>query len=150
MSNGISISGIKEIDQVLRGLPQQLTHQILGTAHADAAKPLISLASQKAPFRTGNLSRSIGAKKSNLKKVGILGLVQVGPLRGGNKKGYHGHLIEYGHRLVKRGRQIGYVIGKPFMEPSFNQTKNQIESNIAESLGKIVLRYMNRVIKKYA
>ena len=150
MSVKISVTGIAEIDQVLRGLPQQLQHKILSEAHAEAAQPLVKMAYYKAPLRTGRLAESIGVKKTNLGKVGAIGLVQVGPIRGGSKKGYHAHLIEYGHRLVRGGKQIGFVRAKPFMEPSFNATKDIVESNIASTLGKRLLAFMKRTVKKYA
>lgn len=151
MSVSISLTGIEEIDQVLRGLPKQVTHQILTAGHADAAKPLITAAQVKVRKKTGDLAASIGVKKTNLKKTGAIGLVQVGPLRGGNKNGYHGHLIEFGHKIVTRsGRQVGYSRKFPFMEPSFNATKGLIEQGIKVFIAKRLIAYMKRIIKKYA
>lgn len=151
MSATITITGLKEIDQVLKGLPDQLTHQILTAAHADAAKPLIGTAKSIVRKKSGNLSNSIGVKKTNLSKVGIIGLVQIGPLRGGRNRGFHGHLIEYGHRIVtKLGRNVGISKKFPFMEPSFNATQGIVEKNISDSIGKKLLSYMRRTIKKYA
>lgn len=159
MSASLSVTGFAEIDRVLKGMPDQLTHQVLSSAHSDAAKPLIILAKSTVRKKSGNLSNSIGVKKTTLSKTNILGLVQVGPLRGSGKKGYHGHLIEYGHKIrSKGGKLFGSALGKilgfvrpyPFMQPSFNSTKNTIEQGIAESLSKVLLRYMNRTIKKYA
>lgn len=151
MSATIKITGIDEIDKVLRGLPSQVNHQIMSNAHADSAKPLIALAKVLVRKKTGNLADSIGVKRTNLKRTGLVGLVQVGPLRGGGKKGYNAHLIEYGHRIVTRfGKTVGFSRKFPFMEPAFNSTKGQIESNIADNVGKRLLQYMKRIIKKYA
>lgn len=151
MSGQISVTGIAEIDAVLRGMSKQLQHKVLTTAHADAAKPLIITAKATVRKKSGTLAASIGVKKTSLSKVGSIGLIQIGPLQGGTRKGYHGHLIEYGHRIVTRsGRNVGFSRKFPFMEPSFGMTKGIIEGNIAESIAKILLRYMKRTIKKYA
>tara|TARA_R110000868_G_scaffold96848_3_gene266354 strand:+ start:1571 stop:1999 length:429 start_codon:yes stop_codon:yes gene_type:complete len=139
----ISVTGLKEIDKVLRGLPDQLQDRVLKNAHTDAAKPLISAAKSIVHVKTGNLQKSIGVVRTSLKKTGAVGLVQVGPRRGGGNKGFHGHLIEYGktNRDGTRSRKF------PFMEPAFNQTQSQVESNIATSLGKRINQFMKRTIK---
>src|SRR5687768_577720 len=103
MSVKISLTGAREIDQLLRELPKQLTHQVLGTAHAAAAKPLITKAKLTAPEGpTGNLVDSIGAIKTPVKKANASGEVQVGPRRSRTHKGHHGHLIEYGFKTRAR------------------------------------------------
>lgn len=151
MSQGITITGYAEIDKLLRQLPDQLQHKILSEAHAIAARPLVDRAATKAPEKTGNLSQSIGVKKFSVQKAAQIGLVQVGPLRGGGRKGYHAHLIEYGHRMITRsGESRGFVKARPFMEPAFNETKDMVERNIAEIIGKRLLSFMKRTIKKYA
>lgn len=151
MSQGVVITGYDEIDKLLKQLPSQLQHKILSEAHAEAARPLVDRAQSKAPEKTGNLSRSIGVKKFNVQKVAQIGLVQVGPLRGGGRKGYHGHLIEYGHAIVTRSGQLkGFVKERPFMGPAYNETKDIVERNIAANIGKRLLSFMKRTIKKYA
>jgi HK97 gp10 family phage protein len=139
----ISLTGLKEIDKVLRGIPDQLQDRVLKNAHADAAKPLISAAKSIVHVKTGNLQKSIGVVRTSLKKTGQVGLVQVGPRRGGGNKGFHGHLIEYGKTNKDETRSKKF----PFMEPAFNQTQRQVESNIAESLGKRINQFMKRTIK---
>jgi hypothetical protein len=77
MSSGVSISvtGLKEVDAVLKGLPLQFQDRVLKAAHADAAKPLISAAQGLAPVgKTGNLRRSIGVERISLKKTNEVGL----------------------------------------------------------------------------
>lgn len=151
MNTGISITGIVEIDAVLRGLPKELQHKILSQAHADAAEPLVNTAQSIVPEKTGNLQRSIGIKKFSVEKAGAIGLVQAGPLRGGQKKGFHGHLIEYGHRIVTRsGAEKGRTTPKPFMKPAWERTKGLVERGIAEAIGRRIRSFMRRTIKNNA
>lgn len=152
MSNvTLSVTGIKEIDNLLKGLPQQLTHRVLQAAHAEAATPLINYAQGYSPFRTGKLERSIGVVKPSIKKANQIGLVKVGPRYGAPYNGRHGHLIEYGHEIVtKSGKRKGRTKAKPFMRPAFNQTKNKVEARIGEAIGKKLLAFMKRTIKKNA
>lgn len=140
----ISVTGIREIDAVLKGLPRQMQDSILKSAHADAAKPLIDTAKQIVPVgKTKNLQTSIGVERISIKKTNEVGLIQVGPRRKSGYKGFHGHLIEFG----KTNRDGTRTTPQPFMEPAFNQTKTQVESRIAESLGKKVYQFMRRTIK---
>ena len=145
MSVQISVTGIKEIDAVLKGMPLILQDRVLKTAHADAAKPLVQAASALAPLgKTGNLKKSIGVERISIKKVDAIGLVQVGPLRKGGRKGFHGHLIEYG----KTNRDGSRTKPQPFMGPAFDQTQRIVEAGIAQSIGTKLYQFMNRTIKK--
>lgn len=146
----ISVTGVAEIDKVLRELPKQMTHTILGAAHAAAAKPLVTKAKLLAPEGpTGNLVDSIGVSKTNIKKADKLGEVRVGPRKKGRFKGFAGHLVEYGtkRRRNKKGANRGVMPAKPFMKPSYHQTKNEVERQIAVSIGKVMVRTMRRYLR---
>jgi HK97 gp10 family phage protein len=158
MANGvtISITGVKEIDNVLKNLPDAVSHKVLGAAHAAAAKPLIIKEQLLAPEGpTGNLVDSIGVLKTSLKKANAIGEVIAGPRRGGRYKGYAAHLVEYGtqERELKgrgkypRGTKRGRMRPEPFAKPAFEQTKGEVERRIAEEVGKSLNRTMNRYIK---
>lgn len=143
MSVKISVTGVEQIDAVLKGLPMQLQDRVLKNAHADAAKPLIDVAQSIVPYRTGNLRASIGVERVNLKRTNEVGLIRVGPLRGGKRKGYHGHLIEFG----KTNRDGSKTNPQPFMRPAFDQTKDLVESRITNSIAKKLDQFMRRTIK---
>lgn len=144
MSVKISVTGLKEIDDVLKGLPLQLQDRVLKTAHADAAKVGVEAAKQLAPKgKTMNLVNSIGIERVSMKRTNEVGLVQYGPRKRGGFKGFHGHFIEFG----KTNRDGTKTQPDPFMEPSFNQTKQQIEGRIAESVGKKLSAFMKRTVK---
>ena len=49
MSVKISVTGLKEIDTCLRGMPLLLTDKVLAQAHTDAAFPLVAKAHLLAP-----------------------------------------------------------------------------------------------------
>lgn len=146
----ISITGKKEIDNVLREWPKQLQHSTLGTAHAAAGRFTVERAKLLAPEGpTGNLVDSIGVSKTNIKKTNKLGEVRIGPRRKGGFKGFAGHLVEYGTKLRKnrKGARRGFMRPKPFMKPSFGLTKFQIEKDIALQIGKVMVRTMRRYLK---
>ena len=146
----ISVTGVAEIDKVLKELPKQMTHTILGAAHAAAAKPLVTKAKLLAPEGpTGNLVDSIGVSKTNIKKADKLGEVRVGPRKKGGYKGFAGHLVEYGtrKRRTRKGVNRGLMKPKPFMKPAHQQTKNEVEKGIAVNIGKVMVRTMRRYLK---
>lgn len=145
----ISVTGIEKIDKVLKELPKQMTHNILGAAHTAAAKPLVERAKLLAPEGpTGNLVDSIGTVKTNIKRTDKLGETKTGPRRGGRNKGFHGHFNEYGtrKRRTKKGANRGFMRPKPFMKPAFNQTKPLVEREIGVQIGKVMLRTMRRYL----
>lgn len=147
----IRLTGVKEIDQVLKGLPKQVNHKIIQSANVQAVKPLVEKAKLTAPEGpTGNLVDSIGAVKLPARRATSLGEVHVGPRRGGKNKGHHGHLIEYGTsiRRNKKGANRGRIKADPFMEPSWDSTKGLVQSRVNDELGKSLYRFMKRTIKK--
>lgn len=144
MSVKISLTGVKEIDAVLRGLPLQFSESILFQTHKDAAFPLVSAAHMLAPVgETGNLAESIGTERVGVKRGGEIGSVAVGPRRSGGFKGFHAHLIEFG----KTNRDGTKTAPRPFMEPAFNNTKGEVERGIASSLAKRTYNFIRRTIK---
>jgi hypothetical protein len=150
MSVKISVTGNKQIDKVLEGLPLQVTHQILGVAHAAAAKPLVEKEKLLAPEGpTGNLIDSIGAVKTPIKKANAIGEVQVGPRRTRKMRGHHGHLVEFGTRprKTKKGAYRGIMPKKPFADPAFRATQPIVVKNISEQVGRKLYGFMRRTIK---
>lgn len=146
----ISVTGIREIDRVLKELPKQMQHSVLSAAHAAAAKPLVEKAKLTAPEGpTGNLVDSIGVSKTNVKKANKLGEIRVGPRRKGGFKGFAGHLVEFGTRprKTRKGAYRGVMRPKPFMRPSFGATKGLIEKDIALQIGKVMTRTMRRYLR---
>ncbi len=146
----VKLTGVAEIDKVLKGLPKQLNHKILQSAHVQAVKPLVNKAKLTAPEGpTGNLVDSIGAVKLPVRRATSLGEVHVGPRRGGRNKGHHGHLVEYGTkpRSTKSGANRGRMKAEPFMDPAWESTKNKVQVSINDELGKSLYRFMKRTIK---
>jgi HK97 gp10 family phage protein len=155
MSVKISITGIKEIDNVLRNLPKEITHQVLSSAHSAAAKPLVQRMQLTAPEGpTGNLVDSIGIVRSSVKKADNLGEIKVGPRRG-RYKGHHAHMVEYGTKprtlkgrgKYKSGTKRGVMPKKPFVKPAFRQTKTEVERGIAVQVGRALARKMKQLLK---
>lgn len=147
------VTGAKEIDDVLRGLPLYVSDKLLQNSFSDAAKPLVEKAKLIAPEGpTGNLVDSIGIRKERSAKSLLarsVGEIQVGPQRRGKYKGYAGHLVEYGtaNRETKSGADRGKMHPNPFMAPAFEQTKNIVEARINDSIGKKVTAFIRKRIK---
>jgi len=106
-------------------------------ANKKAAEPLIHRMHRLAPVGlTGNLADSIGSIVSK-------GEVTVGPRRKGGYKGFAGHLVEFGTkaRKTKRGANRGVMPAEPFVEPSWEQTKNEVLGIVTKELEKTVLKF---------
>jgi hypothetical protein len=145
----VSFTGVEKIDRVFRNLPKEMTHQVLGQAHAAAAKPLVEKEKLLAPEGpTGNLVDSIGAVKTSFKRASVVGEVKAGPRRG-RYKGYHGHLSEYGtrERRTKQGWRRGRMRAKPWARPAFRLTKDLVEKGIATQIGRKLLARMKKELR---
>lgn len=145
----IRVTGVKEIDDVLKGLPLQVNHKVLQQAHTSAAKVLVDTAKLTAPEGpTGNTVDSIGVFKYPFAKASELGLIDAGPRRG-RYKGNAAHLTEYGTkpRYNKSGAHRGFVKAQHWMEQSWDRTKDNVTNNINKFLGASLLRFMKRTIK---
>lgn len=149
MSVKISLTGVKEIDGLLKAMPKELTHQVLGAAHLAAAKPLIEKEKLLAPEGpTGNLVDSIGGIKTSIKRADSLGEVKVGPRRSRPYKGFAGHLVEFGtkSRQTRKGANRGIMPAEPFAEPAFNQTSKVVTDGIAVQIARKLVSLMKRFV----
>lgn len=146
----VTLTGFKEIDSVIKGMPLFFSHKVLQSAAASAAKPLVTKEQLLAPEGpTGNLIDSIGVVKESLAKTNELGSVIVGPRRRGKFRAFHAHLVEYGtrKRRTRRGANRGVMPAKPFVRPAFEATKANIISIYSTELGASLTRFMKRTLK---
>lgn len=150
MNVTLSLTGIAEIDAVLKGLPHEFSHKVFQAAHAEAAKPMVAKIHLLSPVgKTGKLADSAGTIKVPFSRAGSLGEVHVGPRRG-RFGGAHGHLIEFGTAPRNfRGANRGSIQAKPFVEPAFNDTKDQVLESISFALAQKAAGFIRRKIKTY-
>jgi hypothetical protein len=157
----LDVTGIKEIDTLLKQMPLKLSDRVLQNASARAAKPLVEKEKLLAPEGpTGNLVDSIGVVRGSFNQLGrgqrLVGEVSVGPRRRGRYKGHAGHLVEYGtkKRTTKgRGRvkvpsNRGIMPKKPFVKPAFQATRNHVLQIYNQEVAKVLLSTMRRTVKK--
>lgn len=148
----IKATGDKEIDAVLRGLPLLLSDRLLSNSFTDAAKPMVEAIKRFTPTgETDNLINSIGiVKERNIIDGKALGQIQIGPRRKGKYKGWHGHLLEYGHKSRKKegGKGKDFVPAHPFMEPGSDQTREVVLARINTSIGTKVTQFIKRTVKQ--
>jgi HK97 gp10 family phage protein len=151
----VSVTGIKEIDDVLKGLPKQMQHRVLVAAHKYAAQPYVTAAHALAPKKTGKMAKSIGTVGLPQRRATVVGETEAGPMP---KKGraYVARFIERGTKERKlrggkkypRGTNRGKITAFPFLETAFNQTRTLILDRIADGIGKRLDSFMRRTIKK--
>src|SRR5688572_31931778 len=132
------LTGVKEIDDNLQGLKAQVSHKVLQQGNAFAAKSLVNKAKLMAPEGpTGNLIDSIGTVMPSVRASDAIGEVHVGPRRRNGFKGQAGHLVEFGtKRRNNNGANRGVMPKRPFMEPAFENVKDQMISGIASAIAR--------------
>ena len=142
MAKGFEMKGVNEIEKVLAGLPGKFGEQTVLKTLRKSAKPLIQEAKRRAPKDDGDLQKSIGTISGRGGGKGKQ--IYVGPKRGGNFKGYHAHLVEYGTAmrklakptLVKIGGKMvtithtGSMPAQPFMRPAYDTKIDEVQEVI--------------------
>ena len=135
------ITGLEEIDKLLKQLPETVARNITRRALVRAAKVVEKEMRARAPVgKTGNLKASIG-------QVGVRGLPgggqarQVGALKGGRFKGYHAHLVEFG---------TSTAAPHPFIRPAWDETRTAALKILVAELGKGVEKQALRIAGSFA
>jgi HK97 gp10 family phage protein len=157
---GFVTYGIKEIEQVLAGLPDKFGQKVVEEVLVKSSKILVNQIKQNASHSdvTGNLRKSIGIIKS--KEAGLTKRITIGPRRHGPYKGYHAHLLEYGtvtRRAEKAkvlaghgiffGKQVEGVTAQPFMRPAYDACIGNVQDEIAKEFRSILESGFKKVFK---
>lgn len=135
------IKGEAELQKVLSGLPGQLEKE-LKKANKKASELVVNKMHRLAPVGlTGNLADSIGT-------IVEKGNVIIGPRRKGGYKGFAGHLVEFGtkKRKTKSGANKGVMPKDPFVEPAWDQTKDEVLGRISKELEKATVKYARGIL----
>lgn len=135
------IQGARELDKVLKKLPERVARTVVRGAVRKAAKVVEAEMRARAPVGpTGNLKASIGqigVRQPDKRKV----VRTVGALKRGGRKGYHAHLVEFG--TVK-------TPARPFIRPAFDRTKGEALKVMGKELGKGVEKAARRLARSFA
>lgn len=113
------IQGTEELIAKLEALPLAVSGKLLEKCVMEGAEIIRSLASGRAPYVTGNLSRNIEAQQAE--QTGNRFVAAIGP----NKKAWYGLFVERG--TSKRPP-------KPYLRPAYDESKNTVKKLIGESI----------------
>lgn len=138
MAGEIKLTGFKELDRELQKLPAKLQKKIMGKAVRESSKIVLKAAKRNAPVRTkewpgmvykhppGALRKFIKIRRAKRTKNIIRDRISTG------KFSFWGHLVEFGHDLIRNKRKIGSVPAKPFMRPAFDANINNVVNKMKE------------------
>ena len=146
MELNIDTYNLKVLENFFKDLSLVNQRKVFLAAFKKAAKPLIMAVKIGVPVgKTGVLRRSVGAIAIP-REIAII----VGTRLGGRIKGWYGHFMENGtmERWRKSGASTGRIIAKPFFEPAFDRTEQQMYNSIEGHWHKEIDRLITRVNKK--
>lgn len=112
----INISGIDEVEALLRNAPERLVRQAFRRALSAATVPVVQNLKPRIPERTGDLKQHLETKIS-IHADGLSGVARIGF----GSEGWRARLVELGHRMIGHGpenKEIGEVSAHPFMGPA--------------------------------
>lgn len=152
MNATISVLGLKELDDLIREMPDQFQHRFLQQVHAEAALSLVYREHRLAPVRSGRTAESVGTIKPAFTKASIVGEVQVGPRRG-RYGGNVAHLIEGGTKprtaYSMNAADRGVMPKRPFVQQAWDMEHANVERSITNQLSIRLERFLKQRIKNY-
>lgn len=152
----VKVEGIEEAMRVLEELPDKTKMKAIIPSLNTAGRVVIQAARRKLPRKnevrryeiskgknkgkvirkvaTGNLRASIGRIKlsSFKRRKRLQPIVLVGPRAYGKYRGFHGHLVEFGHQNASP---------HPYMRPAYEETKGQARKIVSDA----IVKYVNKV-----
>ena len=154
MANELHVSGLSELDKLLKELPARIEGNIMRGAMRAGAKVFADRAKQMVPVKSGQLRDSI--KVSTRSKRGRVSAT----VRAGGKKAFYAHMVEFGtarHFIKPRKRKSLFFAGiarevvdhpgaspKPFMRPALDggqvEAVNAAADYIRKRLAKEVVK----------
>jgi len=151
----LQITGLKEIEEVFKQLPQAVNKRIVTKALTKASQPVKEAAKSIVRKDDGGLAESIVVstrlfrkqKKFGSFKVGDI-TIYVGP---SFPKGSHGILVEFGTkaRVQKTtGRSTGTMPSIPFMRPAWDSTKSRVIAAIHKELWESMVKVVRSLRKR--
>ncbi len=135
MANELHVSGLSELDRLLKELPAKIEGNIMRGAVRAGAKVMETRAKELVPVDDGDLRDSI--KVSTKSKRGQVSAT----VRAGGKKAFYAHMVEFGtarHFIKPRKRKSLFFAGmarevvdhpgtspKPFMRPALDNSQRE-------------------------
>lgn len=105
----VSVSGLAELDKMLKQLPGKIEGNLLRGALRAGQKVFLDAAKARVPIDSGELLDSLRIQtKGKSKKYGWVRVDFVA----GNKKAWYAHLVEFGSASFYTGS--GRTVGKPY------------------------------------
>jgi len=146
MVSELHVSGLSELDKLLKELPAKVERNIMRGAMRAGAKVFADRAKQMVPVRSGQLRGSI--KVSTRSKRGRVSAT----VRAGGKKAFYAHMVEFGtarHFIKPRKRKSLFFAGlarevvdhpgstpKPFMRPALDGGQAEAVNAVADYIRK--------------
>lgn len=135
MANELHVSGLSELDRLLKELPAKIEGNIMRGAVRAGAKVMETRAKELVPVDDGDLRDSI--KVSAKSKRGQVSAT----VRAGGKKAFYAHMVEFGtarHLIKPKKRKSLFFAGlasevvdhpgssaKPFMRPALDNNQRE-------------------------
>ena len=141
----IEVQGLREIQQMFESLPKQVSQKAVWQRFwRKNTKPMLKIAQDKAPKRSGQLKRSIGFFTTRASRRYLGGYIgprvkgrfasfdksyKKGDRKGYKKSGFYGAFVEYGGEVMFWGKGPAKKGDQPFMQPAFDQGKATVIKN---------------------
>lgn len=156
MSDKVEIFGVKELDDFFQSMKIADQRRLFIAAWRIASKPLIQQSRQNIRSRmqsrsnTKNLEKSIGFVPGRSRGKSVFISAKMGARKGGNFKGYHGHLFDAGTaaRTTSKGLSRGTMPASQFFTDALNATESQLvndtQNHMLAALEKLIARKLKQ------
>ena len=149
------VEGLKELDRLLKQLPDKVHNRVMRSATLAGIKGAVKLAKGNAPVDPyndgGTLKRSMTSKLNKSRTKGII-VASAGPKKEakhptlGTYAAYYGKVVEYGWRL--RGQGAASRPPDPFMRLSLAEHAPHVLTDMQKNIGKKIEKEAAKLAKQ--
>lgn len=159
MADQVEIFGVKELDDFFQSMKIADQRRLFIAAWRIASKPLIQQSRanirsrMKTRSTTRNLEKSVGFVPGRSRGKSVFISAKVGVRKGGNYKGYHGHLFDAGTtaRTTSQGLNRGTMPATNWFSDSLSATESQLindtQNHMLAALEKLIARKLKQQTK---
>lgn len=156
MAEPVQIEGFREIDRMLKQLPEKVRARTLGQAVLAGLKGSVKIARGKVPVDEGLLKKSLGTQLLRRRRRSPYRVASMGPRRDFKKSGvieklenrkslypaFYGRVLEYGWTTP-----LGEYPARPFMRPALHEHAPHVLRDMQKNIGKKIENEARKLAK---
>ena len=160
MAKTVTIEGFREIDRMLKQLPEKIRARTLGQAVLAGLKGAVKIARGKVPVDEQILKKSLGTQLLKRRRSKPYRVASMGPRKSFKRNApagvaltknarrslypaFYGNVLEHGWSTP-----LGEIPARPFMRPALHQHAPHVLRDMQKNIGKKIENEARKLVKR--